>query len=492
MVNLKKRTEKFDAVSFAPDAKVPFRDKLCFGFTGMATNGPWVIFGYYLTYFYTDVLGMKGTMAAAIMMFARVFDAFTDLMIGWCIDRFNLKWGKYRSWVRFSIPLLFVLFILCFTGLPDSTSTGQLIIAWIGYGTYGAIGSTLCFIPMNCMVTNAARNQEERASIAGWKGIIKNVSKLIVIAAFLPIVHFFGGDNEKLGFFWAAVLFSIIYVIPIIWVYIAGEKYELNADGSYREHLRDLKVEHGEKVSLKTQFVDLLKNRPAMITVVSTFLLYILDGVRSGTTVYLYNNYFEQPELSSIALFFNCGIAIIGALCIKYLIKLFRDSNRAYIITMFGSAAMYLIWYIIIVAVGRERAGQLMGLGQPLFILYALCGFLQGAHLVFPDVVLPMAVDYGLWKYRRNQAGFVFACYGFCLTIGGAIGSGFLGIMLDKIGYSADVALAEPVLKNLLIVGVLVPVILTVVQAVIQCFVGISDKKHAQYVKEIAERSGEN
>lgn len=491
MATKEKRQEKFHAVSFSPNAKVPFRDKLCYGFTGMATNGPWVIFGYYLTYFYTDVLGISGTMAAAIMMFARVFDAFTDLLIGWCIDHFNLKWGKYRSWLRFSIPLLFVLFILTFTGLPDSTSTLQLILAWVGYGCYGAIGSTLCFIPMNCQITNMARNPSERASIAGWKGIIKNSAKLIVIAIFLPVVKLLGGDNEKLGFFLASVIFSVIYVLPVLWAYITSEKYELNADGSYRENLRDMQVVKGEKVSFKTQISELFHNRPAMVTVISTFLLYILDGVRSGTTVYLYNYYFERPELTSIALFFNCGIAIAGSFCIQYIIKLFKDSNRAYVFTMFGSAAMYLIWFVIIIAVGRERAGELMGLGQPLFILYTLCGFLQGAHLVFPDVILPQAVDYGQWKYRRNQSGFIFACYGFCLTIGGAIGSGFLGIMLDAIGYKGGATQSEGLLRSLLLIGVLIPIILTIFQAIVQCFIGINDKKHAQYVQEIAERAGE-
>lgn len=488
----KSRQEKFDAVSFAPDAKVPLRDKWCLGFTGMATNGPWVIFGYFLTFYYTDVLGISGAVAGSLMLFARVFDAFTDLIIGWCIDHFNFKWGKYRSWVLFSIPIQFILFILTFTALPDSSSTMQMVIACVGYGCYGAIGSTLCFIPMNCQVTNTARNQKERASIAALKGLTKNVGKLVVVACFLPIVNFLGGGNEKQGYFLAAILFSAIYVAPVIWTYITSEKYELNADGTYREHLRDIQTEKGEKVSFKQQVIDLLKNRPAIVTVVSTFLLYILDAVRSGTTVYLYKYYFERPELASIALFFNAGCAIAGSFCIQYFIKIFKDSKRAYIFVMVGSAAMYLLWYAIILAVGREAAGQMMGVGQPLFILYALCGFLQGAHLVFPDIMLPQAVDYGQWKYGRNQAGFIFASYGFCLTIGGAIGSAVLGFMLDAIGYAEGAALSEGVLHSLLVVGVLVPSILTLIQAVVQSMTGMNDKKHAQYMKEIAERAHEN
>lgn len=479
---------KYDAVSFEPEAKVPFRDKLCLGFTGMATNGPWVIFGYYLMYFYTDVLGMTGTMAAAIMLFARVFDAFTDLVIGWAIDHFNLKWGKYRSWVLFSIPLQFILFIFVFTALPDTKSVAQMVLAWIGYGFYGSIASTLCFIPMQCQVQNTARNQDERSSIAVLKGIIKNVSKLLVIAGFLPMVALFGQGNEARGFLITAILLSAVYVSPVIWTFFASKKYELNADGTYREHLRDIRTEHGEHVGFLKQCSELVKNRPAIVMIISTFLLYVLDGIRSGSIVYLYNYYFERPELSSIALFFNAGTAVIGALCVKYFIRLFKDSNRAYVITMITSAALYLVWFFIILAVGRQRAGELMGLGQPLFILYAICGFLQGAHLVFPDVMLPQAVDFGLWKYHRNQAGFIFAANGFCLTIGGAVGSGLLGILLDAIGYAAGMAANESILRSLLIIGVLVPSALTLIQAAVQCFTGLNDKKHAQYVREIAER----
>ena len=83
--NSGKRQAKYDAVSFSPNAKVPVADKWCLGFTAFATTVPWVLFGYFLTYFYTDVIGMSGVLAGSLMMFARVFDAFTDLMIGWCI-----------------------------------------------------------------------------------------------------------------------------------------------------------------------------------------------------------------------------------------------------------------------------------------------------------------------------------------------------------------------------------------------------------------------
>lgn len=488
-----KRQAKYDAVSFAPDAKVPAADKWCLGFTAFATTVPWVLFGYFLIYFYTDVIGMSGTLAGSLMMFARVFDAFTDLMIGWCIDHFNLKWGKYRSWLLFSVPIQFVLFVMVWLALPDTTSTLQMVIACVGYGCYGAIGSTLCFIPMNCSMTNIARNQDERATIVGLKGLTKNVGTLLAVVGFMPMVNFFGGGSQ--GFLIAGIIFGVITTAPVLWCFIMSKKYELNADGSYREHLRDTKEEGGdavaEKISFGRQVKELIQNRPAMITVVSTFLLYIMDALRTGTVVFLYNYYFERPELSSIALFFNIAVAIVGALCIRYIIKLFKDSNRAYLMVMILNAAMNLIYFGIIFAVGRETAGKLMGIGQPLFIFYALCGFMQGAQAVFPDIMMPQAVDYGMWKYGRNQAGFVFACYGFCLTIGGAVGSGVLGFLLDAIGYSGTEAMGSGTLQGLLIVGIVVPAVMILVAALIQKFYGFSDKEHAKCVEEIAERNGE-
>ena len=48
-----RRQAKFDAVRFDADAKVRLRDKWCMGLVAVSTNGPWVIFSYFLMYFYT-------------------------------------------------------------------------------------------------------------------------------------------------------------------------------------------------------------------------------------------------------------------------------------------------------------------------------------------------------------------------------------------------------------------------------------------------------
>jgi sugar (glycoside-pentoside-hexuronide) transporter len=485
-----KRRLEFEKVDFSPTAKLPILDKHAnSAATGIGVFLSWQAFGYYLMYFYTDVAGISAIIAGSIMLFARVFDAITDLCIGYCIDRFNFKWGKFRSWVRWSTLPQLICFILVFTHIPGASKTFTHILAWISYGSYGAICATLCYIPLQCQTVNMTRNVDERASIAGFKGFYENIGILLIAVAYMPLIRYFAGPTENLsrGFFIATFIFACIALATVVWDVRATEKYELNEDGSYRPHLQVVKERKREKLSVLLK--SLLSNRPAMITVFGGLFLYILQAVRAGMVVYLYEYYFELPQLTAIALFFNCGLAMIGALLVKYVIRLFKDSNRAYIGTAFLSAGIYLVYYLIIRSMSIEAAQASMNFG-PLFFLFAACGLLQGIYYIFPNVMLPNTVDYGTWKTGRNQSGFIYSAFGCLFTLGSAFGGQLLGLLLNKTGYIPNVVQPEATLRNMLTVGVLVPVLLTCAHAVIQMFFGLTDKQHQKYVEEINERYG--
>lgn len=60
-------------------AKVPWYDKIIHSMYGACSfQVSWAIFGYYLVYFYTDVVGLSATVAGMIMLAARFADCFTD------------------------------------------------------------------------------------------------------------------------------------------------------------------------------------------------------------------------------------------------------------------------------------------------------------------------------------------------------------------------------------------------------------------------------
>ena len=55
---------------------------ICYAFGDIASQFVWTFVGSYLTIFYTDVVGLAPAAVSAIMMVARIWDAFNDPMMG--------------------------------------------------------------------------------------------------------------------------------------------------------------------------------------------------------------------------------------------------------------------------------------------------------------------------------------------------------------------------------------------------------------------------
>lgn len=74
-----------------------------------ANNIIFMMVGTYITYFYTNILGISPAMAGLVFMVARLVDAFTDPLMGIIVDKTNTKIGKYRPWIIAGAPFLLLL-----------------------------------------------------------------------------------------------------------------------------------------------------------------------------------------------------------------------------------------------------------------------------------------------------------------------------------------------------------------------------------------------
>lgn len=50
--------------------------------------------GTYISYFYTNLLGISPVIAGTIFMVARLVDAFTDPLMGMIVDKTNTRWAN--------------------------------------------------------------------------------------------------------------------------------------------------------------------------------------------------------------------------------------------------------------------------------------------------------------------------------------------------------------------------------------------------------------
>lgn len=70
--------------------KVPVSEKLAYCFGDPALTLMYTMTTTLLIYFYTNVVGM-------IMLLSRIFDGFSDVLMGTIIDRTHSKYGKAGS-----------------------------------------------------------------------------------------------------------------------------------------------------------------------------------------------------------------------------------------------------------------------------------------------------------------------------------------------------------------------------------------------------------
>ena len=66
-----------------------------FSMNNSASNLYLFAFGF-LTYYATGVAGLTTLLVSSVLGMARLFDGIIDPTIGFIIDNFNTRWGKYR------------------------------------------------------------------------------------------------------------------------------------------------------------------------------------------------------------------------------------------------------------------------------------------------------------------------------------------------------------------------------------------------------------
>ena len=456
--------------------KLPVKDKLiyssCMGLGNLLAS---VTFGYYLTYFYTDVAGLPAVIAGFVMLASRCFDAVTDFMMGVTIDRVTLKSGKYRGWLRIAILPMFIGLPLVFLSIPNASMGVKIAFAILTYGPYGAIYNTMAYVPSSAQLVNMTANVEERASIIGVKEVFYNIGVVLVTSMFLPMVKLFGNGSESRGFFFAALAIAAIAVVPQIANVTIQKKYELNEDGTSK--VLGYTSNETKKDSMLTEFKYLIKNRPALIVVFGILLMNIMVAVKGGLMIFTFKYYFLNEGFYAIAMAGFTIASIVGALLIQCVVHLFHDSNRAFLAMTAANIAMNLIFFTMCKAMGTNRAGASIQFGS-LFVIFLLCGLLQGAYYGLPNLLVTSTIDHGYATTGKNQTGLIYGCNALSISLGAALGGFLTSLVLDAIHYVPNVAQTPEALNGLLAGSVMIPVGFMAVHLVLHLFYKLRDDQY--------------
>ena len=183
--------------------KLPFIEKAGYSAADAAANFVFMSMILFQLNFYTDVMGLTASAAAAILLWPRLWDAFFDPVMGVLADRTRTRWGRFRPWILWTMIPWAVVMVLAYT-TPQGWSMAALI-------AYAGITNTLLMTlySMNNMPYSAlggvmTADLNERASLNSYRFIAVNLAQFIVGGFTLPLVAKFaaghaGGNAVGIG-----------------------------------------------------------------------------------------------------------------------------------------------------------------------------------------------------------------------------------------------------------------------------------------------------
>ena len=109
-----------------------------FALNMMSTN-LYLFLMMYVSYYANGLVGMSVVFVSTLATGMRIFDGFTDPVIGWLIDHMKGKFGKFRPFLAAGNAILAVSMVLIFKTthlVPEAVRIPYFVIvyAWL-YGT---------------------------------------------------------------------------------------------------------------------------------------------------------------------------------------------------------------------------------------------------------------------------------------------------------------------------------------------------------------------
>lgn len=136
-------------------------ERIAYGGGDLASNLVLVLTSTFVSFFYTDALGLNAAIIGSIMLFSRVFDGFTDIFMGFIMDQVKSKHGKARCWLLWlAIPIALAT-VLVFL-VPNIGVTGQYIFVIITYNLVTTFLYTMINIPYGALTSLMTRDQDQR------------------------------------------------------------------------------------------------------------------------------------------------------------------------------------------------------------------------------------------------------------------------------------------------------------------------------------------
>ena len=372
---------------------------------------------FFFAAFLTDYAKIPVAIAGTVLMITSIFDIIWVPTAGIILEKSNMRWGRYRSWLLIAPPLAAIFFVLQFSKIGDPTMNAILI-------SIGFIVSHLIWnifyaghIAMNNSMTTV---REERISMASNRGMFNSLGAIAFSMIGAKSIQLLGNGNQAMGCTLTVIASGIIMVLCYWTLFAMTKDYAYHPGANAKTEARD-------KMSIGEMLKQIVVNPPLLGLMLAELGRYLGRFIIFGLAFYYFK--YVINSLGSIAIFFT-GLNVVcffGAMATAPLAKKFGERNIYILSLSLFIAGLMAVWAL--------------PMNNVSFMIIMFLGYLgYGMPDALGVAMYSATVDYGEWKTGKNARGFIMSLISFPIKTAIFVRSVIITGILVSAGYVADMA----------------------------------------------------
>ena len=436
--------------------KVPTLTKAIYPWSGIFRDACYALVGTFLLQYAmtagvlsSDLDTYKAQMhiITIFMMIALVWDGINDPIMGFIVEKFHFKTGKFKPWIfigaignTVTVTLMFLVGPLGVTGWGYVAAMLILYFFWDLFFTMNDIGYW-------SMLPSLTNDPKERASLTTHVTIATTIGAFMMNLLMFLLPTMLGAQT---AYMYAGIVISLLFLISQSLIFFCC-----------RERERDPKQ---EKISENTHLLDLfrmvIQNKQLLVVAITMLLYYFASGLLTGIGLnYYYLLYGYGTYKGGIMATVLSVVYVLGTLIAQVFYPLMaKKLKKMQIIEISAIVTIvaYLVFFFFAFPVFKDTpisynanlpgndAGVFEGLafafGGSHWIILLACFLFFAASGIFYLVLLVMfqdAIDYQEWKFGERKEAVAFAWRPLDAKLGSALQTGIRNLTFLVTGTQA-------------------------------------------------------
>lgn len=446
-----------------------FFNKFAYGFGDLAGTIYATLYGFFMSAFLIDTVGLRPGAVGAILGLSVIIDAFTDPIVGSLSDQTRSRWGGKRPWLLFGALPMGLAFFLHWL-VPPLPEWGLIayyaVIANLLRLTYTIIG-----VPYTALTAIMTHDYDERTQLNTYRFTFSVWGG--VLAVILQDVFVGLSDNTFVGHALAGGIWGVLIVVSTLFCFF----------GTFE--LPQRRTAPPQQYSFLQRIQIALRNRPYMM-VTGIYLLSWLTLQFVQVNLLLYTRYWLDAEEHFTTLI--VALQVINGISLIF---------WAWLTSKIGKRWVYIIgmvmWMIASLCLYFVQPGQI----TQVVILSSVIGFGLSVAYLIPWSMLPDTIEYNELQTGERQEGVFYGMFVFLQKLGLSLGLFISNYILDIAGYinppvidgvTQSVVQPDAVLFTLRVFVSLVPLVLLGLSLPLTWAYPITRERFMEIQAQLAER----